>query len=148
MRNVLLLEKLKRNHAENYSVRKMHQATRRAGWQIDRIQVARSLNAAGLQGGGRRHRKPLPTRPAGQPNTQPDLVEHCFSMHRPRQLQVADITYVGILTGLHYDAFITDVFIRHIVRQTVSAGLHTAVLVLLPLEHELMATGASRGRSG
>lgn len=48
-----LLEELKRIHAENYCiyhVRKMHQAMRRAGWEIGRDQVARLMKTAGLQG--------------------------------------------------------------------------------------------------
>ncbi|MFL0461226.1 IS3 family transposase, partial [Kytococcus sedentarius] len=150
LRDVLLLEEVKQIHADNYSVygvRKMHHAMRRAGWEVGRDQVARLMRAAGLQG-VRRDRRPLTTRPTGQPDHRPDLVERRFVADRPRQLWVADITYVRTITGFCYVAFITDVYSRKIVGWAVSASLHTAGLPLLALEHALLSTGASRGRQG
>ncbi|MEV8404207.1 IS3 family transposase, partial [Streptomyces niveus] len=49
LRDGILVEELRRIHAENYGVygvRKMHHAMRRAGWQIGRDQVARLMRAA------------------------------------------------------------------------------------------------------
>ncbi|MFJ6599982.1 IS3 family transposase [Micrococcus luteus] len=135
LRDELLIEELERVHAENYSVygvRKMHQALRRAGWDLGRDQVARLMKTAGLEG-VRRGRKPITTRPAEAPDTRPDLVERRFAAARPHQLWVADITYVRILTGFCYVAFITDVYSRRIVGWAVSASLHTAGLPLLAL---------------
>ena len=43
LRDEILIEEIRRVHAVNYSVcgvRKMHQAMRRAGWEIGRDQVA------------------------------------------------------------------------------------------------------------
>ncbi|BDA63854.1 hypothetical protein MANAM107_06880 [Actinomyces capricornis] len=48
---------------------------------------------------------PATTRPAGQRDTRPDLVERRFAAERPHQLWVADITYVRTLSGLCYTAF-------------------------------------------
>ncbi|PNL17629.1 DDE-type integrase/transposase/recombinase [Micrococcus sp. FDAARGOS_333] len=125
----------------------MRQAMTRAGWQVGRDQTARLMRAAGLQG-VRRGRKPITTRSASVPDARPDLVERRFTAERPHQLWVADITYVRILTGFCYVAFITDVCSRKIVGWAVSASLHTAGLPLLALEHALLSTGASRGREG
>ncbi|MCG7421439.1 IS3 family transposase [Micrococcus sp. ACRRV] len=150
LRDELLIEELERIHAENYSVygvRKMHHALARAGWEIGRDQVARLMRAAVLQG-VRRGRKPITTRPAGEPDARPDLVERRFAAERPHRLWVADITYVRTITGFCYVAFITDVFTRRIVGWAVSASLHTQGLPLLALEHALLSTGASRGRQG
>lgn len=150
LRDELLIEELERIHAENYSVygvRKMHHAMARAGWQVGRDQVGRLMKTAGLEG-VRRGRKPITTKPAGEPDTRPDLVERRFEADRPHQLWVADITYVRILAGFCYVAFITDVYSRKIVGWAVSASLHTAGLPLLALEHALVATGASRGQEG
>ncbi|UTT45681.1 IS3 family transposase [Micrococcus luteus] len=150
LRDVLLLEEVKRIHAENYSVygvRKMHHAMRRAGWEIGRDQVARLMRATGLQG-VRRGRKPITTRPAGEPDTRPDLVERRFAAEGPHRLWVADITYVRTISGFCYVAFITDVYSRRIVGWAVSGSLRTAGLPLLALEHALLSTGASRGRQG
>ncbi|MGC5049803.1 IS3 family transposase, partial [Micrococcus porci] len=111
LRDEILIEELRRIHAENYSVygvRKMHHAMARVGWEIGRDQVARLMRATGLQG-VRRGRKPITTRPAGEPDARPDLVERRFTAERPHQLWVADITYVRIVGGFCYVAFITDV---------------------------------------
>ncbi|MGC5048428.1 IS3 family transposase, partial [Micrococcus porci] len=111
LRDEILTEELQRIHAENYGVygaRKMHHAMARAGWEIGRDQVARLMRATGLQG-VRRGRKPITTRPAGEPDARPDLVERRFAAERPHQLWVADITYVRIVGGFCYVAFITDV---------------------------------------
>ncbi|MFJ4163760.1 IS3 family transposase [Micrococcus luteus] len=150
LRDVLLLEEVKRIHAENYSVygiRKMHHAMVRAGWQVGRDQVARLMREAGLQGVRRGH-KPITTRPAGVPDARPDLVERRFAADRPHQLWVADITYVRMISGFCYVAFITDVYSRRIVGWAVSGSLRTAGLPLLALEHALVSTGATRGRQG
>ncbi|PNL17595.1 IS3 family transposase [Micrococcus sp. FDAARGOS_333] len=51
LRDKLLIEELRRIHAENYSVygvRKMHHAMVRACWQLGRDQTARLMRAAGL----------------------------------------------------------------------------------------------------
>ena len=100
---------------------------RHAGWSIGRDQVARLMKRAGLHG-ARRGRKPVTTRPAHQADHRPDLVERQFTADGPNRLWVADITYVRILAGFCYLAFITDVFTRRIVGWAVSTSLHTDAL--------------------
>ena len=124
VRDEILLEEIRRIHAQNYSVygvRKMRHVVRHAGWDVGRDQVARLMKIAGLQG-VRRGRKPVTTRPTVGEDQRPDLVDRKFVADRPQQLWVADIppqaggapTYVRILTGLCYVAFITDVYSRRI----------------------------------
>ena len=120
---------------------------RHAGWSIGRDQVARLMKRAGLHG-ARRGRKPVTTRPAHQADHRPDLVERQFTADGPNRLWVADITYVRILAGFCYLAFITDVFTRRIVGWAVSTSLHTDALPLLALEQALAVTGASRSHGG
>ena len=150
VRDEILIEEVQRIHQENYSVygvRKMWHAMRHVGWDVGRDQVARLMKIAGLQG-VRRGRKPITTRPTAGEDQRPDLVERRFVADRPQQLWVADITYVRILTGFCYVAFITDVFSRRIVGWAVAPTLHTQQLPLLALEHALLSTGASRNGSG
>ena len=88
LRDVLLLEEVKRIHAENcsvYGVRKMHHAMRRAGWEIGRDQISRLMKLAGMEGVRRGH-KPITTRPAGEPDARPDLVERRFAAEGPHRL--------------------------------------------------------------
>ncbi|WP_271404773.1 IS3 family transposase [Kocuria palustris] len=150
VRDEILVEELQRIHAENYSVygvRKMWHAMRHAGWSIGRDQVARLMKRAGLHG-ARQGRKPVTTRRAHQADHRPDLVERQFTADGPNRLWVADITYVRILAGFCYLAFITDVFTRRIVGWAVSTSLHTDALPLLALEQALAVTGASRSHGG
>ncbi|MBB5750081.1 transposase InsO family protein [Micrococcus sp. TA1] len=145
LRDAVLAEELRRIHAENYGVygyRKMWHAMRRAGWDLGRDQVARLMKAAGLQG-VRRGRRPVTTRPAVEPDHRPDLVKRQFAAQAPNRLWVADITYVRILTGFCYVAFITDACTRKIVGWAVAATLHTQSLPLQALEHALLSTDAS-----
>ena len=122
-------------------------AMRHAGWNVGRDQVARLMKIAGLQG-VRRGRKPVTTCSADGDDQRPDLVERRFVADRPQQLWVADITYVRMLSGFCYVAFVTDVFSRRIVGWAVAPTLHTESLPLLALEHALQSTGVSRNESG
>ena len=140
LRDEMLVEELRRIHQENdsvYGVRKMWHAMRHAGWDVGRDQVARLMKITGLQG-VRRGRKPVTTRPEAGVDQRPDLVERKFVADRPQQLWVADITYVRILPGFCYVAFITDVFSRRIAGWAVAPTLHTQPLPLLALEHALL----------
>nr|WP_281507589.1 IS3 family transposase [Brachybacterium sp. Marseille-Q7125] len=150
LRDEVLLPELQRIHAENYSVygvRKMHHSMHQEGWDVGHDQVARLMRAAGLKG-VRRGRKPVTTYPTHVPDARPDLVERRFTADRPYRLWVADMTYVRILAGFCYVAFITDVCTRKIVGWAVSSTLHTDGLPLLALEHALLTSGAVRSKSG
>ena len=64
------------------------------------------MKLAGVEG-VRRGRKPITTRPTGELDARPDLVERRFTAEGPHQLWVADITYVRTISGFCYVAFIT-----------------------------------------
>ncbi|MCG7308016.1 IS3 family transposase [Brachybacterium sp. ACRRE] len=148
IRDEMLIGEIRRVHAENYGVdgyRKVHQAMRRAGWEMGRDQTARLMKVAGLEG-VRRGRKALTT--TGAPDHCPDLVERDFSAQGPNLLWVADITYVRIPNGFCHTAFITDVCTRRIVGWTVAASLHTEALPLQALAHALPSTRAEASSSG
>lgn len=150
LREELLTAEPWRLHAENYSVygvRKMWHAMRQAGWDIGRDQCARLMRRAGLQG-IRRGRKAITTQPTREPDLRADLVERDFNADAPNRLWVADITYVRILAGFCYVAFVTDVFTRRIVGWSVAGSLHTEALPLVALERALAATGATPARHG
>ena len=150
LRDEVLIVEIRRIHAENYGVygyRKMHQAMRRAGWDIGRDQTARLMKVVGLEGVSLGH-KALTTTPTGVSDSRPDLVERDFTALGPNQLWVADITYVRMPTGFCYTAFITDVCTRRIVGWAVAASLHTEALPLQALEHALLSTRAEASSSG
>ncbi len=150
LRDQSLIPEIGRIHEQNYGVywaRKMWHAMRRAGWDQGRDQVARLMRSAGLHG-VRRGRKPNTTRLAQAEDHRPDLVQRDFTAAAPHELWVADITYVRLVSGFCYVAFITDVCTRKIVGWSVASTLHTDRLPLLALEHALLTTGARRTASG
>ena len=130
LRDGILVEELRRIHAENYSVygaRKMWHAMRRAGWDLGRDQVARLMRSAGLHG-VRRGRKPITTCPAQAEDHRRDLVQRDFTAAAPHQLWVADITYVRLVSGFCYVAFITDVCTRKIVGWSMRDHMRTELV--------------------
>ncbi|MCU6181453.1 IS3 family transposase, partial [Enterobacter roggenkampii] len=56
------------------------------------------------------------------PDALPDLVERRFTAEQPNRLWVADMTYVRILAGFCYVAFITDVCTRWLLYTSVAAA--------------------------
>jgi len=78
----VLLAEIKRIHVQDYAIhefRMLDQAMWRAGMLAG---SARLMKAAGLEGVGRGC-KPVTTRPAGQVDHRPDLVQHRFNCQVP-----------------------------------------------------------------
>ncbi len=140
LRDQVLIEHIRRLHAENYGVygvRKIWNAMRRQGWRIGRDQCSRLMRQAGLQGVVR-GRKLRTTRPAVVPEHRPDLVERNFHAGGPNRLWVADITYVRTAGGFCYTAFVIDVFSRRIAGWATRASMRTEDLPLEALQHALV----------
>lgn len=139
VRDKILIEEIRRIHAENYHVYgeiKMWKAMQAAGWDVGRDQTARLMRLAGVQGVVR-GRKPRTTTPSSAPDLRPDLVERDFTAPAPNRLWVADITYVRITSGFAYTAFVTDVFSRKIVGWATRSSMTTEALSLEALEHAI-----------
>jgi len=139
----LLGAEIARLHKRNfgvYGVRKMHRAMLRAGWVIGRDQTGRIMRSRGLAG-VHQSKKVFTTHadPAGARPT--DLVERRFVADGPRQLWVADITYVRTWSGFAYVAFVTDVFSRRIVGFHVASTLKADILPLQALDMAAFAAG-------
>ena len=146
IRDDVLVEEVKRLHAQNYGVyghRKMWHAMRREGWMIGRDQTARLMRTAGLHG-VRRGRRPFTTVPSKLPDHRPDLVERDFHALAPNMLWVADITYVRTVSGFAYTAFITDACTRKIVGWSVASSLSTQALPMIALQQAIATTPAAR----
>ena len=146
IRDDVLVEEVKRLHAQNYGVyghRKMWHAMRREGWLIGRDQTARLMRIAGLHG-VRRGRRPFTTVPSKLPDHRPDLVERDFHALTPDMLWVADITYVRTVSGFAYTAFITDACTRKIVGWSVASSLTTQALPMIALQQAIATTPTAR----
>jgi putative transposase len=126
-----------------YGARKVWRQLRREGTEVARCTVERLMRRLGLAGvvRGRRARTTIPADAEARPQ---DLVNRNFTASAPNQLWVADITYVSILAGFAYVAFVTDVFSRAIVGWRVTSSLETS-LPLDALEQAIHARGVQDG---
>jgi transposase InsO family protein len=93
----------KENH-EVYGVRKVWRQLNREGIVTARCTVARLMGEMGLAGVVRGPR-PRTTIPADAMDRPQDLVERNFTVERPNQLWVSDLTYVATWRGFVYVAF-------------------------------------------
>ena len=136
---------ISRIHAEHfgvYGVRKVWQQLAREGVVVGRDRVARIMTTLGLAG-VRRTRRIRTTRPARPDRWPADLVGRAFDAVAPNRLWVADITYVPMLSGFCYTAFVTDAFSRRIVGWRVATTLRTS-LALDALEMARWTRGGDR----
>ena len=123
-----------------YGAHKLWKATRRAGHDIGRDQVARLMKALDIEG-VRRGRRVRTTRADPGARRHPDLVNRDFTATAPNQLWVVDLTYVATWSGMAYVCFITDAFSRMIVGWRVASHMRTS-MVLDALEMARWSRGA------
>ena len=123
-----------------YGAHKLWKATRRAGHDIGRDQVARLMKALDIEG-VRRGGRVRTTRADPGARRHPDLVNRDFTATAPNQLWVVDLTYVATWSGMAYVCFITDAFSRMIVGWRVASHMRTS-MVLDALEMARWSRGA------
>ncbi len=111
-----------------YGAHKLWKATRRAGHDIGRDQMARLMKALDIEG-VRRGRRVRTTRADPGARRHPDLVNRDFTATTPNQLWVVDLTYVATWSGMAYVCFITDAFSRMIVGWRVASHMRTAMVL-------------------
>jgi len=102
-----------RAHREVYGVRKVWKQLRREGHVVARCTVARLMRRLGLAGAARGRAFTVTTVAASEAAGPPDLVARQFTVGRPNQLWVADLTYVATWRGFVYVAFVIDAFSRY-----------------------------------
>jgi putative transposase len=103
--------------------------------QVGRNRVARLMKAAHVAGVSRRQRV-CTTRRQPAAGAAPDLVKRDFTASGPKELWVADITYVPTWTGFDLLAVVLDAWSRRVVGWAMAAHLRTE-LVLDALEMAL-----------
>ncbi|QSE86067.1 IS3 family transposase (plasmid) [Rhodococcus koreensis] len=108
-----------------YGSLKMWAHLRRQGIEVARCTVERLMRVNGWRGASRakRVRTTVPEPSAPRP---PDLVDRNFRVDRPDALYVADFTYVRMVSGFAYTAFVIDAFAGTIVGWEVSTSKETA----------------------
>lgn len=145
LRDGMLLDHIRRVHAQNYSVygaRKVWLQLNREGIAVARCTVERLMAADGLTGAVRgKVKRTTIADPAG--HRAGDLVARDFTPAAPDRLWAADITYVSTWSGWVYVAFVVDAFARRILGWRTGTTMSTQ-LVLDALEQAVW----TRGRAG
>jgi putative transposase len=128
--NTALTETVRTIHAVSrgtYGAPRVHAELAVEGIHVGRNRVARLMRDAGVVGISRRKFVVTTVRDGGR--QAPDLVDRTFTADAPNVLWVADITYVPTWAGFVYLAVVLDVFSRRIVGWSMSATLHTTVVL-------------------
>jgi transposase InsO family protein len=137
-KDLLLMEQIRRVHADNFGVygaRKVWRQLAREGTAVARCTVERLMQWMGLRGvvRGKECRTTISEKASPCPA---DKVNWQFRAPHPNALWVSDFTYVATWQGFVYVAFVIDVFARRIVGWRVSRTAH-AEFVLDALEQAL-----------
>jgi putative transposase len=114
-------ERGRRRPESLYGSLQMWAHLRRQGIEVARCTVERLMRVNGWRGATRakRVRTTVPEPSAPRP---PDLVDRNFRVDRPDALYVADFTYVRMVPGFAYTAFVIDAFAGTIVGWEVSTS--------------------------
>jgi putative transposase len=130
------IHEIHRRSRETYGAPRIHVELREEhGWCVGRKRVARLMRIAGLKG-VRRHRYVATTTRDREAAPAPDLVDRNFTVTRPDQLWVADITYIPTWAGFLYLAIVLEAFSRRIIGWAMENHLKTE-LVLAALDMAL-----------
>ena len=127
----ILIKKIRHYHHISdgtYGAPRILKDLQEEGIKIGQKRVARLMREAGLQGVTRR--KPVWTtvrKPGAGP--APDLVQRKFSVDKPDQLWVADITYIRSWAGFLYLAIVMDAWSRRIVGWSMANHLRTELVL-------------------
>ena len=130
-RDVILVEKIKKSHADSmgtYGMPRIHFDLQADGESVSRKRIARLMRICGLVGVSRRRtfrttKKRKGDRPA------PDLVKRRFVAQEPNRLWIADITYVPTWEGNLYLAVVLDVFSRRVVGWAMANHMRTELVL-------------------
>ena len=95
---------------------------------VGQNRVARLMRAAGLQGVTRRKATWTTIREPGA-KPAPDLVQRNFSVDKPDQLWVADITYIHTGSGFLFLAVVMDAWSRRILGWSMANHLRTELVL-------------------
>ena len=146
-RDAELKPEIQRVHDENfgaYGAEKVWRQLNRENSKFARCPVERLMAKLGRYDAVCGGKKYCTTKADSASACPADLVSRQLQADRPKQLWVADFTYVATRPGLVFVAFVIDIFARRVVGWQVSRSM-LAELVLDALEQALWARGDSGG---
>jgi len=127
-----LLGRIGQVHAANYEAygyRRTWKALLREGERVPRCRVQRLMRGHGIQGAKRRGKPWRTTRPDPLAHRRPDLVQRDFTVSRPDELWVADLSYLRCWEGLVFFSFVLDAYSRKVVGWQLAPHMRTTLVL-------------------
>jgi putative transposase len=127
----VLRKKIEAIHDESrgtYGRPRVHAELKEGNVHVGCKRVGRLMRQAGLRGVCRRKRYRTTVRDRGA-RPAPDLIDRNFTVKRPDQLWVADITYIPTWAGFLFLAVVLDAFSRRVVGWAMANHLRTELVL-------------------
>jgi putative transposase len=127
-----LLGRIRQVHAANYEAygyRRTWKALLREGERVPRCRVQRLMRGHGIHGAKRRGKPWRTTRPDPLAHRRPDLVQRDFTVSRPDELWVADLSYLRCWEGLVFFSFVLDAYGRKVVGWQLAPHMRTTLVL-------------------
>jgi putative transposase len=127
----VLRKKIEAIHDESrgtYGRPRVHAELKEGNVHVGYKRVGRLMRQAGLRGVCRRKRYRTTVRDRGA-RPAPDLIDRNFTVKRPDQLWVADITYIPTRAGFLFLAVVLDAFSRRVVGWAMANHLRTELVL-------------------
>ena len=112
---IAAIKRIYKKSRNTYGIPRMHRALKDAGVKISRKTVARLMREMGMYGKSGRKKKVKTTDSNHNLAISPNLVNQNFSVGKPNQVWVSDITYIWTLSGWVYLCVILDLFNREVI---------------------------------
>lgn len=122
------IETIHRESRGTYGRPRVHAELKAGDVHVGGKRLARLMRQAGVQGASRRKKYRTTVRDR-EARPAPDLVERHFTVERPDQLWVADITYIPTWAGFLFLAVVLDACSRRIVGWAMATHLRTELVL-------------------
>jgi len=122
-----VIKALFKKSRRNYGTRRLKEALINKERQVSRRRIGRLMEAAGLACKTKRKFKATTNSKHNQP-IAPNHLDRQFTMKRPNQAYVGDITYVHTQVGWLYLAVVIDLFSRQVVGWSMADHMRTQLV--------------------
>lgn len=116
--NEKLLTAIRKEHEssrETYGSPRIHAALKRQGVEAGKHRIARLMQENGIVGKAPKRKRPTTTQREPGQQAAPNILAQDFTVSKPNEVWLADITYVDTWEGWLYLALVMDLFARPVV---------------------------------
>lgn len=119
---IAVIEEIFEDSDQSYGSPRMSKELAKRGYNVSRPRAARMMSSMGLKARKQRKFKATTDSKHNYP-IAPNLLNQDFSVERPNQVWVSDITYIETSKGWAYLTVVIDLFDRKVIGWSISKGL-------------------------